>query len=131
MLGIVVLALFGFAVKGDTVRNHHFQQSADLHDAFIRKFGDGVLEIGRGHAVIFGHVRGDPITDDLAGGFTLRGIGFGVCLALGRTPTAEGLLKVDGFKDVPADRMGPRVRYKEAIDEILSEPFDFEKVKTE
>ncbi len=35
----------------------------------------------------------------------------------------------DGFKDIPADRMGPRVRYKEAIDEILSEPFDFNKVK--
>ncbi len=35
----------------------------------------------------------------------------------------------DGFKDIPADRIGPRVRYKEAIDEILSEPFDFEKVK--
>ncbi len=35
----------------------------------------------------------------------------------------------DGFKDIPADRMGPRVRYKESIDEILSEPFDFDKVK--
>ena len=35
----------------------------------------------------------------------------------------------DGFKDIPTDRMGPRVRYKEAIDEILSEPFDFNKVK--
>ena len=35
----------------------------------------------------------------------------------------------DGFKDIPADRMGPRVRYREAIDEILSEPFDFSKVK--
>lgn len=35
----------------------------------------------------------------------------------------------DGFKDVPADRMGPRIRYKESIDEILSEPYDFEKVK--
>ena len=35
----------------------------------------------------------------------------------------------DGFKDVPADRMGPRVRYKEAIDEILSEPYDFRLVK--
>ena len=35
----------------------------------------------------------------------------------------------DGFKDLPADRIGPRVRYKEAIDEILSEPFDFDKVK--
>ena len=35
----------------------------------------------------------------------------------------------DGFKDIPADRIGPRVRYRQAIDEILSEPFDFEKVK--
>lgn len=35
----------------------------------------------------------------------------------------------DGFKDIPADRLGPRVRYKAAIDEILSEPFDFTKVK--
>lgn len=24
----------------------------------------------------------------------------------------------DGFKDVPADRMGPRMRYKESIEEI-------------
>ena len=35
----------------------------------------------------------------------------------------------DGFKDIPADRMGPRMRYKASIDEILSEPFDFNKVK--
>lgn len=35
----------------------------------------------------------------------------------------------DGFKDVPADRMGPRMRYKESIDEILSENYDFDMVK--
>ena len=35
----------------------------------------------------------------------------------------------DGFKDIPADRIGPRVRYRKSIDEILSEPFDFNKVK--
>lgn len=35
----------------------------------------------------------------------------------------------DGFKDVPADRMGPRMRYKEAIEEILSEPYDRKLVK--
>ncbi len=35
----------------------------------------------------------------------------------------------DGFKDVPADRMGPRMRYKQSIDEILSEPYDIAKVK--
>lgn len=35
----------------------------------------------------------------------------------------------DGFKDIHADRIGPRMRYKEAIDDILSEPYDFKKVK--
>ncbi len=35
----------------------------------------------------------------------------------------------DGFKDIPGDRIGPRRRYREAIDEILSEPYDFHKVK--
>ena len=35
----------------------------------------------------------------------------------------------DGFKDIPADRMGPRIRYKESIDAILAEPFDFDLVK--
>lgn len=35
----------------------------------------------------------------------------------------------DGLKDVPADRMGPRMRYKDSVDQILSEPYDFNKVK--
>lgn len=35
----------------------------------------------------------------------------------------------DGYKDVPADRMGPRMRYKQSIEEILSEPFDKNLVK--
>ncbi len=35
----------------------------------------------------------------------------------------------DGFKDIPADRKGPRDRYRDSIDQILSEPYDFNKVK--
>ena len=35
----------------------------------------------------------------------------------------------DGLKDIPADRLGPRVRYKQSLDEILSEEFDFNEVK--
>jgi len=35
----------------------------------------------------------------------------------------------DGFKDIPADRLGPRMRYKESIEQILSEPFDKNLVK--
>lgn len=35
----------------------------------------------------------------------------------------------DGFKDVPADRLGPRLRYRESIEAILAEPYDPELVK--
>lgn len=35
----------------------------------------------------------------------------------------------DGFKDIPSDRLGPRMRYKDSIEQILSEPYDFNLVK--
>ena len=44
-------------------------------------------------------------------------------------PCVMNIWTGDGYKDIPADRMGPRKRYKESIDEILSEPFDFWLVK--
>lgn len=44
-------------------------------------------------------------------------------------PCVMNIWTGDGLKDIPADRLGPRVRYKEAIEEILSEPYDFAKVK--
>jgi L-rhamnose isomerase len=44
-------------------------------------------------------------------------------------PCVMNIWTGDGYKDVPADRMGPRMRYKESIEEILSEPFDKAKVK--
>lgn len=44
-------------------------------------------------------------------------------------PCVMNIWTGDGFKDIPADRIGPRARYRESIDAILSEPFDFKKVK--
>ena len=44
-------------------------------------------------------------------------------------PCVMNIWTGDGFKDVPADRMGPRMRYKESIEEILSEPYDRSLVK--
>ncbi len=44
-------------------------------------------------------------------------------------PCVMNIWTGDGYKDIPADRMGPRIRYKEAIEEILSEPFDRKLVK--
>ncbi len=44
-------------------------------------------------------------------------------------PCVMNIWTGDGFKDIPGDRMGPRMRYKESIEEILSEPFDTNLVK--
>lgn len=44
-------------------------------------------------------------------------------------PCVMNIWAGDGFKDVPADRMGPRMRYKEAFEEIISEPHDPNMVK--
>ena len=44
-------------------------------------------------------------------------------------PCVMNIWTGDGFKDIPADRMGPRMRYKESIEEILSEPHDPKLVK--
>jgi len=39
-------------------------------------------------------------------------------------PCVMNIWTGDGFKDIPADRIGPRLRYKQSFDEILSESFD-------
>lgn len=44
-------------------------------------------------------------------------------------PCVMNIWTGDGYKDIPADRMGPRQRYKEAYEEIISEPHNPNMVK--
>jgi L-rhamnose isomerase len=46
-----------------------------------------------------------------------------------KIPCVMNIWTGDGYKDIPTDRMGPRMRYKDSIEQILSEPFDFSQVK--
>ncbi len=39
-------------------------------------------------------------------------------------PTVMNIWIPDGYKDIPADRIGPRRRFKESLDEILATPYD-------
>ena len=43
-------------------------------------------------------------------------------------PSVMNIWTPDGYKDIPADRMGPRARFKKSLDEILSIPYDKSKV---
>ncbi len=44
-------------------------------------------------------------------------------------PCVMNIWTGDGSKDIPADRLGPRERYKDSIEQILSEPYDKNLVK--
>lgn len=44
------------------------------------------------------------------------------------TPTLMNIWIPDGYKDVPADRLTPRLRLKQSLDEILSADYDRKKV---
>ncbi|MDE5670889.1 MAG: L-rhamnose isomerase [Eubacterium sp.] len=44
------------------------------------------------------------------------------------TPCVMNIWIPDGYKDVPADRLGPRERFKKSLDEILSLAYDKSKV---
>lgn len=44
-------------------------------------------------------------------------------------PCVMNIWTGDGYKDIPADRMGPRIRYKDSLEQILAEPFDEKLVK--
>ena len=43
-------------------------------------------------------------------------------------PCVMNIWTPDGYKDIPADRMGPRARFKKSLDEILEVPYDKSKV---
>ena len=43
-------------------------------------------------------------------------------------PCVINIWTPDGYKDIPADRMGPRARFKDSLDKILSIPYDKSKV---
>lgn len=43
-------------------------------------------------------------------------------------PCAMNIWIPDGYKDIPADRLGPRARFKDSLDQILAIDYDREKV---
>jgi L-rhamnose isomerase len=44
-------------------------------------------------------------------------------------PCVMNIWTGDGYKDIPADRLEPRLRYRDSLEQILAEPFDKSLVK--
>lgn len=107
----------------------------------FKKWVDFCKERGMGcdfNPTFFSHPKCDPLTLSSPDAQTRRfWIEHGkACIRISSylaeelgEPCVMNIWTGDGFKDIPADRMGPRERYRESIDEILSEPYDFSKVK--
>lgn len=112
-----------------------------LEPKHFKKWVDFCKERGLGcdfNPTFFSHPKCDPLTLSSPNEETRRfWIDHGkACIRISQylaeelgQPCVMNIWTGDGFKDIPADRMGPRMRYKESIDEILSEPFDFNMVK--
>ena len=112
-----------------------------LEPKHFKKWVDYCKERGLGcdfNPTFFSHPRADPLTLSSPNEETRKfWIEHGkACIRISQylaeelgQPCIMNIWTGDGFKDIPADRLGPRVRYKESMDEILSEPFDFNLVK--
>ena len=114
----------------DKLEPRHFQKWVD----FCKERGLGADF----NPTFFSHPKCDPLTLSSPDEATRRfWIDHGkACIRISQyfaeqlgQPCVMNIWTGDGFKDIPGDRRGPRVRYREAIDEILSEPYDFKLVK--
>ncbi|MBO7665962.1 MAG: L-rhamnose isomerase, partial [Clostridia bacterium] len=117
-------------VDRDKLEPKHFKAWAD----FCRERGIGADF----NPTLFSHPMCDPLTLSSPNEKTRR---FWIdhckaCIRISEYLARETGIKCvmniwtgDGLKDTPADRFGPRRRYKESLDEILSEPYDFSLVK--
>lgn len=112
-----------------------------LEPKHFKKWVDFCKERGLGcdfNPTFFSHPKCDPLTLSspnketrqfwIAHGKACIRISQYLAEELGQ-PCVMNIWTGDGFKDIPADRMGPRVYYRQSIDEILSEPYDYNMVK--
>ena len=112
-----------------------------LEPKHFRKWVEFCRERGLGcdfNPTFFSHPKCDPLTLSSPDAETRKfwiehgkaciRISSSLAEELGK-PCVMNIWTGDGFKDIPGDRLGPRIRYRESMDEILSEPYDFSKVK--
>lgn len=113
----------------DTLRPEHFAPWV----AFAKKHGMGIDF----NPTFFSHPKAQGLTlsspDEEIRSFWVRhGI---ACLKIAEyfanetgIPCVMNVWIPDGYKDIPADRIGPRARFMKSMDEILATPYDKTKV---
>lgn len=111
-----------------------------LQPEHFKKWADFAIERGMGidfNPTLFSHPLAKGLTlsspDARIRQFWIRHVQ--ACIRISQyfaevtgVPCVMNIWMPDGFKDVPADRLGPRMRLRESLDEILSMPYDRKKV---
>lgn len=119
----------GEAVDRDQLEPKHFKAWA----AYAKERGLGIDF----NPTLFSHPKAEhgtlSSTDQEIRQFWIRHCQ--ACIRIGeylatqtRQPCVMNIWIPDGLKDVPGDRLGPRRRFKQSLDEILSIPYDKTKV---
>lgn len=111
-----------------------------LEPKHFRKWVEFARERGLGldfNPTFFSHPKADPLTlsspEEEIRKFWIRHGQACIRIAqyfaeeLGQ-PCVMNIWIPDGYKDIPADRLSPRERFRDSLDEILSVPYDKEKV---
>lgn len=111
-----------------------------LEPKHFRKWVEFARERGLGldfNPTFFSHPKADPLTlsspEEEIRKFWIRHGQACIRIAqyfaeeLGQ-PCVMNIWIPDGYKDIPADRLSPRARFRDSLDEILSVPYDKEKV---
>ena len=114
----------------DAIRPEHFKKWVDFAKA--RGMGIDFNPTFFSHPMVKDNLTLSSPDDTVRAFWVRHGI---ACLKISEyfaeetgVPCVMNIWIPDGYKDIPADRLGPRARFKKSLDEILDTPYDKSKV---
>ncbi len=120
----------GEAVGRDKIEPKHFKKWVDF--AKKRNMGIDFNPTFFSHPMVKDNLTLSSPDEEVRNYWIAHGI---ACLKISEyfanetgMPCVMNIWIPDGYKDIPADRLGPRARFKDSLDKILAAPYDKSKV---
>ena len=120
----------GESVGRDEIKPEHFKRWVDF--AKERGMGIDFNPTFFSHTMVKDNLTLSSPDDEIRAYWIRHGI---ACLKISEyfaeqtgIPCVMNIWIPDGYKDIPADRLGPRARFKDSLDQILDTPYDKSKV---
>ena len=120
----------GESIGRDEIKPEHFKRWVDF--AKERGMGIDFNPTFFSHTMVKDNLTLSSPDDEIRAYWIRHGI---ACLKISEyfaeqtgIPCVMNIWIPDGYKDIPADRLGPRARFKDSLDQILDTPYDKSKV---